>query len=196
MPDFILDPKTTALVLIDLQKGIVSRPNMAPRSGAEVVKNSALLLAKFREQKAVTVLVHVTFMSDGRDMLRPAADSPSAPKLEDLPPDWAEFVPEIAPREGDLVIIKRQWGAFHGTELDLQLRRRGVRTIVLAGIATNYGVESTARAAYEHGYEQFFVEDAMTTQNADAHQLALEHVFKRIGRITDAQSVLHSFDAN
>jgi nicotinamidase-related amidase len=188
-----LDPKTTALVLIDLQKGIVSRPNMAPRSGAEVVKNAALLLAKFREQKAVTVLVHVTFTGDGRDVLRPAADSPSAPKLAELPSDWAEFVPEIAPGAGDLVITKRQWGAFHGTELDLQLRRRGVRTIVLAGIATNYGVESTARAAYEHGYEQLFVEDAMTTQNADAHQLALEHVFKRIGRITDTQSVLDGF---
>ncbi|HEY5035701.1 MAG TPA: isochorismatase family protein [Chthoniobacterales bacterium] len=190
MSELTLDRQTSALVLIDLQKGIVGSPGMAPRSGEEVVRNASRLLEKFRERKSFTVLVHVKSLGDGRDMLAPAADARMVLKPSELPDDWAEFVSEISPRAGDLVISKRQWGAFYGTELDLQLRRRGVRTIVLAGIATNYGVESTARAAYERGYEQIFVEDAMTTQNAEAHRLALEHVFKRMGRIVETEAVL------
>jgi nicotinamidase-related amidase len=195
MSELVLDPKTTALVLIDLQKGIVGRSGMAPHSGEEVVRNAARLLEKFRALKAFTVLVHVTSAGDGRDMLAPAAEEKMVLKPAELPNDWAEFVPEITPQAGDLVITKRQWGAFYGTELDLQLRRRGVRTIVLAGIATNYGVESTARGAYERGYEQVFVEDAMTTQKAEAHRLALEYVFKRLGRIVATETVLAALAA-
>jgi len=195
MSELTLDRQTSALVLIDLQKGIVGSPGMAPRSGEEVVRNASRLLEKFRERKSFTVLVHVKSLGDGRDMLAPAADARMVLKPSELPDDWAEFVSEISPRAGDLVISKRQWGAFYGTELDLQLRRRGVRTIVLAGIATNYGVESTARAAYERGYEQIFVEDAMTTQNAEAHRLALEHVFKRMGRIVETEAVLIALTA-
>jgi nicotinamidase-related amidase len=195
MSELTLDRQTSALVLIDLQKGIVGRPGMAPRSSDEVVRNAARLLEKFRESKAFTVLVHVRSLGDGRDMLAPAADARMVLKPGELPDDWADFVPEVSPQPGDLVIAKRQWGAFYGTELDLQLRRRGVRTIVLAGIATNYGVESTARAAYERGYEQIFVEDAMTTQNAEAHRLALEHVFKRMGRIVETDAVLTALSA-
>jgi nicotinamidase-related amidase len=190
MTQLTLDSKTTALVLIDLQKGIVGRSGLAPHSAADVVANAARLLGKFREQEALVVLVHVTPSADGRDRLAPAADAPMVLKREELPEDWADFVPEIGPCAGDLIITKLQWGAFYGTELDLQLRRRGVRTIVLAGIATNYGVESTARDAYERGYEQVFVEDAMTTQNLEAHRVTLEHVFKRMGRIVPTSVVL------
>ena len=57
-------------------------------------------------------------------------------------PGWSELADGLA-AAGDIVITKRQWGAFHGTELDLQLRRRGIRGIVLGGIATNFGVEFT-----------------------------------------------------
>ena len=98
------------------------------------------------------------------------------------PADWAEIVPELGPEPGDLVITKRQWGAFYGTELDLQLRRRGIDTILLTGIATNIGVESTARDAYERGYRQVFVEDAMAAmgpdEQASAPQLARSTVYE------------------
>ena len=63
-------------------------------------------------------------------------------RSDGLPADWADFAPEIGSLRADIVITKRHWGAFYGTELDLQLRRRGVNTIVLAGVATNFGVES------------------------------------------------------
>ena len=97
-----------------------------------------------------------------------------------MPADWSEIVPEIGPRSGDIVITKRQWGAFYGTALDLQLRRRGIRTLVFGGIATNFGVESTARDAYERGFEQVFVEDAMSGLTAEAHQFAITTIFPRI----------------
>ena len=106
--------------------------------------------------------------------------------------DWADFVDEMKPVEGDIVIAKKQWGAFYGTELDLQLRRRGIRTIVLCGIATNYGVESTARFAYEYGFHQVFAEDAMSSMSTEAHSLAIKHVFRRIGKVRKTAEILQA----
>ncbi|HXD01092.1 MAG TPA: isochorismatase family protein, partial [Verrucomicrobiae bacterium] len=99
-------------------------------------------------------------------------------------------VPEIGPRAGDLLITKHQWGAFYGTELDLQLRRRAVQTIVLGGIATNFGVESTARDAYERGYHQIFAEDAMTSVSAEAHEFVVKNIFPRLGQVRSTNDVL------
>ena len=186
-----LDPNTTALIVVDLQRGIVARP-AAPHSSAEVVERCAKLADAFRQAKALVVLVHVAF-ADDRERLKPEADSP-APSGP-LPPDWSEIVPEIRPRPGDIVIIKRQWGAFYGTALDLQLRRRGIRTLVYGGIATNFGVESTARDAYERGFEQVFVEDAMSGLTAEAHQFAITTIFPRMGRVRSTDDVLAAIRA-
>jgi nicotinamidase-related amidase len=90
------------------------------------------------------------------------------------------------------VITKRQWGAFHGTELDLQLRRRGVATIVLAGISTNFGVESTAREAWQHGYAVVVAEDACTSSAPDLHKFAIEKILPRIARVRDTATILRA----
>jgi nicotinamidase-related amidase len=90
------------------------------------------------------------------------------------------------------VITKRQWGAFYGTDLELQLRRRGIRTLVLGGISTNIGVESTARAAYEHGFAQVLVEDGMSAMQAEAHQATIRFVFPRLGNVRSADDVLQA----
>ena len=105
-------------------------------------------------------------------------------------PDFSELVPELERAPSDLVIMKHQWGAFYGTELDLQLRRRGIRTLVLAGISTNFGVESTARDAYERGYEQIFIEDAMSGLSPGAHEFAVKTIFPRLGRIVTTEEAL------
>ena len=86
-------------------------------------------------------------------------------------------------------ITKRQWGAFYGTELDLQLRRRGIRTIVLGGIATNFGVESTARQAWEHSYELVLVEDATASTSAELHDFAIRFILPRIARVTQTSDI-------
>lgn len=187
-----IDPSRTALVLIDLQKGIVGR-EVAPYSGAEVVARSAQLAAKFREAKAPVVLVNVNFSPDFADALKQETDQKF--QMGQLPPDWAEITPDLAPQPTDLRITKRNWGAFYGTELDLQLRRRGVATIVLGGISTNIGVESTARAAYELGYQLVLVEDAMASMSAEDHAFAIEKIFPRLGLVRSTEEVLAGFAA-
>jgi nicotinamidase-related amidase len=186
--EILLGVNKTALVLIDLQKGITSSQT-SPYASDVIVENAARIAARFRELKALVVLVRVAFSKDGGDRLSPKVDSPmTSPGAR--PEGWDEIDPRIGVCESDLVIIKKQWGAFYGTELDLQLRRRGITTIVIGGIATNYGVESTARDAYERGYQLIFVEDAMGSMKIDLHQFAITHIFPRIGLIRRTEDIL------
>jgi nicotinamidase-related amidase len=181
------DPSKTALVLIDLQRGITAFP-AEPHSTAAVIANAALLAAAFRAAGAPVVLVRVDTSPDGRDRLHSPVDELQVRRQ--MPPDFAEIVAELGPREGDIVVTKRQWGAFYGTDLDLQLRRRGITTVVLGGIATNYGVESTARDGYERAYELVLVEDAMSARSAADHAFACERIFPRLGRLCCTVEVL------
>ena len=192
-PRLTLDPATTALVLIDLQYGIVAM-DVHPQSSADVIARAQKLAQAFRAAKAPVVLVSVGGSSDGKDMLAPLADA-APPPAGPRPDNWATIVDELDPQPTDLRIRKRQWGAFYGTELDLQLRRRQVRTIVLAGISTNVGVESTARDAFERGYEQVFVSDAIASASAEAHANTMKFTFARIGRARTTDEVLAALRA-
>jgi len=182
-----LDAATTALVLIDLQQGIVPYAK-APYDGAAVLARAAPLAQAFRAAKSPVVLVKVGWSADGGDALKQAVDAPSPAHA--LPDNWLDDTPELPSQPGDIHILKRQWGAFHGTELDLQLRRRGIRTLVLAGIATSIGVESTARVAWELGYEIVFAEDATSGPDAAMHANSFDNVFPRIGRVRKTADVL------
>ncbi len=182
-----IDKAKTALVVIDLQKGIVKRP-LAPYASDVVVKNAAAIADFFRKNGMPVFLVHVTPSPDGKDALHPIADA--EPWTQTSQPDWAEIVPAMGPKQGDLVITKHQWGAFYGTELDLELRRRGMTTIVLCGISTNIGVESTARFAYEYGYHQIFAEDAMAAVSAEEHAFTVTKIFPRIGLVRKTEEIL------
>ena len=182
-----LDPRTTALVLIDVQKGVLSMP-LAPYGAAQIVQNAARLGLHFDEVGAVVALVHVAFSDKAIDRLSQPVDAPSA--SASLPADWADFAPEIGALRADIVVTKRQWGAFYGTELDLQLRRRGVNTIVLAGVATNFGVESTAREAWQHNYAVVIAEDAVTSVGEDMHKFSIEKVLPRIARVRSTAEIV------
>ena len=192
MPVTQLDPSKTALVLIDLQRGIIAFP-AEPRATAEVIANAVRLADSFRAAGAAVVLVHVAIGPDGGDRLRAQVDEPQP--MRQLPTDFAEIVAELGPKEGDIVVTKRQWGALYGTDLDLQLRRRGITTIVLGGIATNYGVESTARDGYERGYQLVLVEDAMSARSASDHAFAFDRIFPRIGRVCRTADVIAALGA-
>ena len=133
MSELISDPRRTAVVVIDLQKGIVGFPG-SPHSTASVVAHCVELLTAARSAGAQPVLVHVGRSPDGGDALKVTADEPMRTPGA-MPPDWSELIPELNQQPGDIVILKRQWGAFYGTDLDLQLRRRGLSTIILCGIA-------------------------------------------------------------
>jgi nicotinamidase-related amidase len=183
-----LDPKRTALVLIDLQHGIASMP-LAPRNGAEVVEKAKALADRFREAGAPVILVHVGWAADGADRPPRNVDKPSPIPPGGLPPEWMKFVDDLV-HEGDIRIHKRQWGAFTGTPLDLHLRRRGISTIVLAGIATNFGVESTARHAWELGYDLVIAEDATTSRSAELHDFAITNILPQIARIRSCEELV------
>ncbi|WPP05805.1 hydrolase [Methylocella tundrae] len=185
MPDF--DLRAAALVLIDLQNGIVGMP-LEPRSGTTTLATGKSLAGRFRAAGAPVILLRVAFAEDFADRPPPRVDQPMARPEGGLPADWSTLAEGLA-QPTDIVIIKRQWGAFYGTELDLQLRRRGVRTIVLGGVATNFGVESTARQAWEHGYEVVLVEDACAGISAELHDMAIRHIFPRIARVAQSRDI-------
>jgi nicotinamidase-related amidase len=179
--------EATALVLIDLQQSNVAR-TLAPHSSQQVVENSARLAEAVRHQGGTVVYVRVLvneLQQHPADM--PVGRDPSAPPL---PATAWEIVEAAGLQPGDIVIDKRQWGAFHGTSLDQQLRRRGVRTIILGGIATNFGVESTARAAQDLGYALLFAEDAMSSIKAEMHQFAVQSIFPILGQVRTTAQLL------
>ena len=181
-----LDMPTTALLMVDLQKGIV--PNkLAPHTGDAVVANAVRLARRFREGGGLVVWIRVDFGPNMELMPNPVLDKPIH---SNRPADWTELVPELNVQPSDVIVTKHQWGAFHNTDLDAQLRRRGIRTVVLGGIATNMGVESTARCAFERCYEQVFVEDAMSSFSAEWHDFPLKNIFPRMGRIRSTDEVL------
>jgi len=183
----LYNPEKTALVVIDLQKGIVNFP-CAPYSSQEVVEKSARMVRAFREAGSPVFLVHVG-PHDGKDALQPITDNPPQAAHE-WPADWTNFVEELDVQKSDIIIRKRQWGAFYGTELDLQLRRRGIDTIVLCGIATDIGVDTTAREAFQHGYNQIIVSDATTAMSQETHDFTFKHVFPKFSRIRTTEEVL------
>jgi len=187
MKTAFIDRAKTALVVIDLQKGVVGRQT-APYAADGVVKNAAAIAAAFRKNGMPVFLVRVAFSADGKDVLRPVVDAPWPTQTP--PPDWTEIVSDMGPKAGDFVITKHQWGAFYGTELELALRRRGITTIVLCGIATNIGVESTARFAFEYGFNQIFAEDAMAAMSAEEHALTVTRIFPRIGLVRKTGEIL------
>ncbi|WAH36702.1 hydrolase [Alicyclobacillus dauci] len=185
-----LDMEKTALVVIDMQKGILSLP-CAPYKATDVLKKTVELANAFRSKGGFVVLVNVD-SHDGRDMLQPVTDTPTQASTGERPRDWSVIAPELGPKSSDLCVTKRQWGAFFGTELDLQLRRRGVDTIVLCGIATDIGVETTAREAYQLGYQQVFVEDAMTALSEEQHRHPLKYLMPRMGRVRSTDEIVSS----
>ncbi|MFG2403764.1 isochorismatase family protein [Streptomyces brevispora] len=174
-----LDPKT-ALVVVDLQKGITALPTVHPI--ADVIAHATTLADAFRAKGLPVVLVRVTGGAPGRTEAPARSGQPAA--------DWADIVPELGPREGDIVVTKQQWGAFYGTDLDLQLRRRGVTQVVVVGVATSIGVESTARSAYEYGYHVTIATDAVTDMSAEAHDNSVERIFPRLGETDTTDAII------
>ncbi len=162
---------TVALVVIDLQKGIVGMPTVHP--AGEIIGRVAQLARAFRQRGLPVVLVNVAGRAPGRT-------EAGIPKFS-FPPDWAELVPELEQHPSDYTVTKQRWGAFLGTSLDDYLRKRGVTQIVLAGISTSIGVESTARSAYDLGYNVALAVDAMTDRDADAHRHSVENDFSPAG---------------
>ncbi|MBW4085805.1 isochorismatase family protein [Paenibacillus sp. S150] len=180
-----LKAATTALVVIDLQKGIAgSGRDLFPYPADQVIRNAESLVKAFTEKGAFVVLVRVATV-DGKDMLKPKTDIKPSPAP--FPEGWDQILPELAGYPNTYTLTKHQWGAFFGTGLDLQLRRRGIHTIVLCGVSTSIGVDTTAREAYQLGYNQVFAEDAMGASSREEHDYVCKTIFPRIGKIRTSE---------
>jgi nicotinamidase-related amidase len=180
-----LDPKT-ALVIIDLQKGIVSLPTVHPV--AEVVKRGSALASAFRRHGLPLVLVNVAGVASGR--------AEQARRGGEFPAGWADLVPELNQQPGDHTVTKRTWGAFTNTDLQEHLEKLGVTQVVIAGVATSIGVESTARQAHELGFNVTLAVDAMTDMNSDAHDNSVTRIFPRLGETGTTQEIIHLLDGS
>jgi nicotinamidase-related amidase len=183
MPLTALDPKT-AIVVIDLQKGIVAMPTVHPT--ADVISRSRRLADAFRARDLPVVLVNVAGVAPGR------TEQPR--HTGSFSDGWTDLVPELNRQPGDIVVTKRTWGAFSSTDLERQLKARGVTQVVITGVATGTGVEATARQAYEAGFNVTLAIDAMTDMRAEAHDYSIAKVFPRLGETGTTQEIIDLLD--
>ena len=170
MPATTLDPKT-ALITIDLQKGILALPTAHP--AADIVRHASMLADAFRRRSLPVVLVTVD--------ARPPGRTEQAHRFAQPPAGWSDLIPGLDRQPDDHVVTKRSWGAFASTDLEAFLRERGVTQLVIAGVATSDGVESTARHAYDLGFHVTIASDATTDIDAEAHQHSLARVLPKLG---------------
>ena len=164
----VLDPQRTALILVDLMERIVALP-LEPRKGSEALERAEELARTFRSAGAPVVLVRAE---------RPGVEQPPGSGL----------APGLR-QAGDVEVVKRTIGGFQDTGLDERLRRHGITTLVFGGIATNLGVESTARAAADLGYGLVFVDDAMAAFTAAEHEASVRLDFPRLGTVVSAAQI-------
>lgn len=187
----LLEPRTTAFVVIDLQSAIVA---MSGPYGPPAVKNCQAIADALRSAGGFVVWVRVGFATDFADALTQPSDQPAARPEGGLPPEWMAFDPSLVIDPADHHVTKRQWGAVTGTDLELQLRRRGIKTVIMGGISTNFGVESTARDLWELNYSLVFAEDAMASRTPEMHRFPVENIFPRMGLVRSTTDVVGALE--
>jgi nicotinamidase-related amidase len=185
MPVTTLDPKT-ALIIVDLQAGVVAMPTAHPMDG--VIANSVELADAFRAAGLPVVLVNVDGAPSGRTE-RAGGGGGSRPD------GWDILIPELKQQPSDKLVTKQTRGAFTNTDLEQYLKSEGVTQVVITGVATGSGVESTARHAHELGFNVTLATDAMTDMNADVHENSVTRIFPGIGETGTTAEILALLNA-
>jgi nicotinamidase-related amidase len=183
-----LDPRSTALVLIDLQKGLLALP-LAPHTAPQIVTTARRLATAIAAAGGLVVLVRVDFGASLAAAPKGATDVPLAVPPE-MPADWTEISPELSAAAPHIVVTKRNWSAFYGTSLDLELRRRGITHLVVGGIATNFGVESTARDGWQGNYTVIVAEDAASSFRTEMHEFAVKNTLPRCSLVRKSDEII------
>ncbi|MDO4670379.1 MAG: isochorismatase family protein [Aerococcus sp.] len=177
--------ENTALVMIDLQRGVTS-VDVKPNRSDEIIARTNQLIEQAQAQGGFLAYVHSDFLDD-KDQL------PGDKKLRALSNDeahFADFDPRLTMANDAYVITKRGFSAFFGTDLDLELRRHHIKRVVFVGISTHVGIDSAARDAYQLGYELTFVTDAMAAPKVEQHEFALNTIFPMMGENKTTAEVL------
>jgi nicotinamidase-related amidase len=180
MPLTTIDPNT-ALIVIDLQKGIVNGNFI--HSISDITDRTRALIDVFRAKSLPVVLVNVAGRAPGRTEQGPRSST-------SFSEGWTDLLPQLDQQPSDIVVTKRSWGAFATTDLEHQLKARGVTQVVVTGVVTSTGVEATARQAYEQGFNVTLATDAMTDMSEDAHQYSIRNVFPRLGETGSTKEII------
>lgn len=196
MADVTLNPKTTALLLQDLQNELIkgSRP-VVPLGGSELIANCQKLLAKARAVGMPVIYVRVSRRPDLRDAPRPPLGTPAgaggAPSLIEGS-EGAAVVTELAPRPEDIVVTKHTTSPFHTTDIGVYLRRFGITTLILTGYSTTGVVEGTLRDARDQDYDCVVVRDCCAAATVQEHDTCMDLVFPRMAWVASADDVIHA----
>jgi nicotinamidase-related amidase len=180
MPLTTFDPNT-ALIVIDLQKGIVNGDFIHPIG--DIIDRTRALIDVFRAKNLPVAVVNVAGRAPGRTEQGPRSSQTFAE-------GWTDLLPQLDQQPTDIVVTKRSWGAFATTDLEQQLKARGVTQVVVTGVVTSGGVEATARQAYEQGFNVTLALDAMTDMREEAHEYSLRSVFPRLGETGSTQEII------
>lgn len=168
----------TALVVVDLQTGTLANPTVHP--AGEILSRATLLVEAFRAAGRPVVLASVTGTPAGRTAYGAGARA--------YPAEFSALAIEAEP--GDVVVQRSTWDAFAGTNLHAGLGALGVTQLVIVGVATSFGVESTARRAYDLGYSVAIVTDAITDLQKASHDNSVARVFPALGELATTPEVL------
>jgi nicotinamidase-related amidase len=188
-----LVPAATALVLIDLQLWTLGA-TIAPHTPETVVENASRLAHTIRRGGGVVAFTRAAFSKDYVDLLRAPVDLPLRLPDGGIPENALAFAAGIEVDQDDLILTKRQWSAFYGTELDLQLRRRRIESLIVAGVMTNFGVESTARDAWQNNYSVVVARDACSSLDERMHQFSTQQILPRVSRVCATSEIVAALE--
>lgn len=181
------EPQSTALIVVDLQNFTIAM-NTVPTPTSEVLANTVRIAEACRDKGILVVLIRVGH--DQNKLPHPSPKIDASFGSFQYGPDAKEIAPALGPKSGDVIVDKYNWGAFHGTNLDTHLRRRGIRTLIMTGLVTNVGVDTTMREAQAHGYDQVLVEDAVAAMSLEEHDYILKYIAPRLSRVRSTDEVL------
>ena len=199
--------KHTALILIDMQKDLVCDGFICDLAGRDlsatrsVIPNMERLLEAARLNGALVCHVGFWTLPENRSDSGPwlaqrRRSTYSSDKLCIADTEGAEFIDELSPEAGELVIHKHRYSGFKGTDLDMTLRARGIKSIIVTGVSTNVCVESTLRDGFEIGYYAAIVEDATASWDMNLHRATIETVNHRFGVVLQTSDILDFWKFN
>ncbi len=169
----IIAPEHSALIVWDVQRFLVDRVF----NKEEFLLNLNKLLSRAREAKMPVIFTKITPMPPGFESpSRKYISSKMKFDLSQVPKEMWDL--EIKPRENEIVVNKNTASIFVGTNFELMAKNAGIETLIIAGIATEIGVESTARDASNRGFYTVVVSDSSSSMDKEAHLRALTNMTK------------------
>jgi len=199
-----LDPKTTAMIIQDLQNDVISEGGAFAGDGGydhaksqNVVENVARLAAAARSVGVPVIHVHYV-VDPGAPGTKLNAGLYRAVKESDalVRGTWgAAAAPGVEPQKGDLVVEKMRTSAFYNTRLMTLLQGFGTETVIVTGAWTHMSIEHTARYGADAGYRMIVINDACSSINDEWHNAGLNYALTAIGEVASLEQAIEALGA-